>query len=47
MEKVQITINLPKELLEQLRGEAKDRGYTIKDLIMSILKSYFENIRQE
>lgn len=47
MEKQQITLNLSKELLEQLKGEARNRGYTTKDLIMTILSSYFESIRQE
>ena len=44
--KVQTTINLPRELLEKLRQEATEKGYTTTDLIMFILYYYFENSLQ-
>jgi predicted DNA binding CopG/RHH family protein len=43
MEREQTTIRLPTELMEQLRREAQERGYPVKDLIMFILSDYVEN----
>ena len=41
MEREQITIRLPAELMEQLRREAQEKGYTVSDLIVFILWDYF------
>ena len=37
----QTTIRLPAELMEQLRREAQEKGYTVSDLIVFILWDYF------
>lgn len=41
MERAQTTIRLPVELKEQLQREAKEKGYTLRDLIVFILWDYF------
>lgn len=40
--KEQITLYLPPELKEQLRQEAANKGYTVKDLLIILLTEYFE-----
>ena len=35
-EREQITLRIPTELIEQLRGTAEERGYTVNDLILFI-----------
>ncbi len=42
MKKIQITIRLPKDIKEQLTVIARERGYTLKDLIIVILNQYFD-----
>lgn len=44
MEREQTTIRLPTALKQQLQQEAQERGYTVKDLVVFILHSYFESI---
>ena len=47
MDREQTTLRLPVELLERLRRQAQERGYTINDLIMFILRDYLRSISQE
>nr|DAZ33243.1 MAG TPA: hypothetical protein [Caudoviricetes sp.] len=47
MEIKQTTIRLPVELKEQLQQEAFKKGYTLKDLIVFIIKNYFLNTHLE
>ena len=47
MEREQTTIHLPVELKKQLQQVADMLGYTLKDLIVFILKGYFQNTFQE
>lgn len=48
MEREQTTIRLSEELMDQLKREAKKKGYTIKDLMIFILEEHFEkSIAQE
>lgn len=42
MERGQTTIRLPAELREKLQREADRSGYTVKDLIVFILRDYFQ-----
>lgn len=44
MEREQTTIRLPAELKDKLQQEADRLGYTLKDMIMFILRDYFQNI---
>ena len=37
----QTTLRLPSELLEELRRQAQERGYTVHDLTMFILWEHF------
>lgn len=41
-ENVPITIRLPEDLKEKLQQEAKERGYTLSDLIRFILSDRLE-----
>ena len=45
MKREQTTIRLPVELKEKLQQEAMKKGYTIKDLIVFIIRNYFLNIQ--
>ena len=45
-EREQATICLSVDMKEILQQEADRRGYAVKDLIMFILWSYFENTSQ-
>ncbi|EQE51111.1 hypothetical protein QES_4138 [Clostridioides difficile CD149] len=47
MEIEQTTIRLPRELKKKLLKQAKTKGYTLKDMIIFILKDYLQNISQE
>ena len=47
MDREQTTLRLPAELLERLRRQAQERGYTVNDLIMFILRDYLRSISQE
>lgn len=47
MERKQIAIRLPDDLMVEMREEADRRGYTVSDLILFILDHYFENTVQE
>ncbi|HEL4318402.1 TPA: hypothetical protein UNK14_001506 [Clostridioides difficile] len=47
MQREQTTIRLPKELKEKLLKQAKTKGYTLKDIVVFILKDYLQNISQE
>lgn len=40
MPREQTTIRLPAELMEQLRREADRRGYSIRDLVVFILRAH-------
>ncbi len=42
MAREQTTIRLPSELLEQLRREADERGYSVKDLVLFILYDWLK-----
>lgn len=42
--KKQITLNLPNELIDKLKREANIKGYTITDFIIFTLWDYFESI---
>jgi len=46
MKREQTTIRLPSELLEQLKREAQEKGYTLTDLILFILWGYLSTILQ-
>lgn len=41
MNREQITLRLPPELLDQLREQAQERGYTVNDLILFVLWQSF------
>ena len=45
MEREQTTIRLPVDLKEKLQQEAFRKGYTIKDLIVFIIRNYFSSIQ--
>ena len=47
MEREQTTLRLPVELMDKLRRQAQERGYTVNDLIMFILQDYLRSISQE
>ncbi|MBT2157930.1 hypothetical protein KK420_18485 [Clostridioides difficile] len=46
MEIEQTTIRLPREL-KKASKTGKTKGYTLKDMIIFILKDYLQNISQE
>lgn len=43
----QTTLRLPVELMDKLRRQAQERGYTVNDLIMFILRDYLRSISPE
>ena len=43
MEREQTTIRLEPELMDKLRHEADEKGYTVRDLIVFILWDYFRS----
>ena len=43
----QLTIRLPGTLKTALTREARQRGYTAKDLVLFILQNQFESMPQE
>lgn len=43
MEQEQTTIRLEPELMNKLRREADEKGYTVRDLIVFILWDYFRS----
>lgn len=43
----QTTLRLPTELMDRLRRQAQERGYTVNDLIMFILRDYLRSISPE
>lgn len=43
----QTTIRLPAELMEQLKQEAEEKGYTVNDLVMFILWDYLKSVAPE
>lgn len=43
----QTTIRLPAELMEQLKQEAEEKGYTVNDLVMFILWDYLKSVVPE
>ena len=43
----QTTIRLPRELKKKLLKQAKTKGYTLKDMVIFILKDYLQNTSQE
>lgn len=47
MDREQTTLRLPMELMDKLRRQAQERGYTVNDLIMFILRDYLRSISQE
>lgn len=47
MQREQTTIRLPRELKDKLLKQAKVKGYTLKDMVIFILKDYLRNISQE
>ncbi|EQH03084.1 Uncharacterised protein [Clostridioides difficile] len=47
MEIEQTTIRLSRELKDKLLKQAKVKGYTLKDMVIFILKDYLQNISQE
>ena len=40
MNREQMTIRLPCELMERLRREAEGKGYTVNDLVLFLLWEY-------
>lgn len=46
-EKEQTTLQMPVELLSKLREESIEKGYTVTEVVQSILWAYFENNVQE
>ncbi len=44
MERVQMTIRLPTEIMDKLRQQAEEMGYTVKDLIVFILYYHLKKI---
>ncbi len=46
-DKEQTTIRLPEGLKEELQQEAVQKGYTVKDLLVIILKDYFEKAKSQ
>ncbi|HBF2755856.1 TPA: hypothetical protein OL514_003244 [Clostridioides difficile] len=47
MQREQTTIRLPRELKDKLLKQAKVKGYTLKDMVIFILKDYLQNTSQE
>ncbi|EGT2197626.1 hypothetical protein [Clostridioides difficile] len=47
MEIEQTTIRLPRELKDKLLKQAKVKGYTLKDMMIFILKDYLQNTSEE
>ncbi len=47
MQREQTTIRLSRELKDKLLKQAKVKGYTLKDMVVFILKDYLQNISQE
>ena len=47
MNREQTTLRLPVELMDKLRRQTQERGYTVNDLIMFILQDYLRSISQE
>lgn len=47
MQMEQTTIRLSRELKDKLLKQAKVKGYTLKDMVVFILKDYLQNISQE
>ncbi|MBH7044520.1 hypothetical protein I5976_18985 [Clostridioides difficile] len=43
----QTTIRLSRELKDKLLKQAKVKGYTLKEMVVFILKDYLQNISQE
>lgn len=43
----QTTIRLPRELKDKLLKQAKVKGYTLKDMMIFILKDYLQNTSEE
>lgn len=43
IDREQTTLRLPVELLEQLKQQAQEMGYTVNDLIMFILRDYLRS----
>lgn len=43
----QTTIRLSRELKDKLLKQAKVKGYTLKDMVVFILKDYLQNTSQE
>lgn len=43
MEREQTTIRLPADLMDRLKQEAEEKGYTVRDLIVFILWDYFDS----
>lgn len=43
----QTTIRLPRELKDKLLKQAKVKGYTLKDMVIFILKDYLQNTSEE
>ena len=47
MTREQTTIRLPAELKEQLQREAERMGYTLKDMIIIIIRQYMDHQQNE
>ncbi|HBF7990602.1 hypothetical protein K9770_12280 [Clostridioides difficile] len=47
MQREQTTIRLPRELKDKLLKQAKVKGYTLKDMMIFILKDYLQNTSEE
>ena len=43
IDREQTTLRLPPELMERLREQAQEMGYTVNDLIMFILRDYLRS----
>ncbi len=43
IDREQTTLRLPPELMERLRRQAQEMGYTVNDLIMFILRDYLRS----
>lgn len=47
IDREQTTLRLPPELMERLRRQAQEMGYTVNDLIMFILRDYLRKTSPE
>lgn len=47
IDREQTTLRLPVELMERLRRQAQEMGYTVNDLIMFILRGYLRSTSPE